>query len=325
MNKKPVIMSQNEPLWIAVVSERLEQWQRLLTTQDRSDIHWVFLDDPDFFARAKRCTVMWGDTPVAAQWLPKLPNIRWFHTFYSGVDTLLPVRGALPTDLIVTNSRDIAGPHIAEYALGQVLAHTRHWATFYEAQKQRQWQPQDYVTIAEAKALILGTGAIGATVAQRLAPWFVQVDGLSRSGQPKPGFTQVLTWGDAALDLRAYRVIINTLPSTPDTVERLDRAFFTATAGNMLFINVGRGSAVVESDLLAALDDAPARHAVLDVFRTEPLPAEHPFWRHPQVTVTPHVAAQSQPQWVLPIVLDNLQRYQAGHALRNQVDLAAGY
>lgn len=325
MNKKTAIINSTEPLRVAVVSERLPVWRTLLTARSISGVHWLFMDEPDFAARAKECTVLWGDTPVAAKWLPKLPDIAWFHTFYSGVDALLPIRDSLPKNLLVTNSRDIAGPHIAEYVLGQVLARTRHWATFYEAQKRQQWQPIDYATLEEANALVLGTGAIGTTLAQRLAPWFAKVDGLSRSGKAVQGFAQVHTWNSSTLDLSAYQVIINTMPSTPDTDDRLDGAFFAATATNMLFINVGRGSAVVDADLLAALDEAPARHATLDVFRTEPLPPEHPFWGHPQVTVTPHVAAQSQPQWVLPIVLDNLQRYQSGQPLRNRVDLAAGY
>lgn len=312
----------NPPL-IAVTTHRRQAWRDLFAQQADWPTALIFDDDPNFANSAKQATILFGDTPEASQWLPQLPNIQWFHTTYSGIDDLLPHRHKFSEKLVVTNTRDIAGPHIAEYVLGHVLARTRSIQQYHQQQAQSLWQDHDYRSLQDASALILGTGAIGQVLAQRLAPWFAAVDGVSRSGQHHQAFRQVTAWPTQAL--HSYRVVINTLPATEATQDVLDAQFFMALADDALFINVGRGVTVVESDLLSALDAAPQRHAVLDVFRTEPLPATHPFWQHPQVTVTPHVAAQSQPEWVLPIFRDNLNRYLQQQPLRNIVYLERGY
>jgi len=314
-----------KPPLIAVTTHRRQAWRELFAQQTDWPTDLLFDDDPGFANKAQQATILFGDTPEAAQWLPQLPNIQWFHTTYSGIDDLLPHRHKFSPELVVTNTRDIAGPHIAEYVLGHVLARTRSIQQYHQQQAQGVWQDEDYATLQEASALILGTGAIGQVLAQRLSPWFKSVDGVSRTGQAQPEFRQVSAWPMSAQELGTYQVVVNTLPATDRTTNLLNQHFFDALAKDALFINVGRGVTVVEHDLLAALDVAPQRHAVLDVFRTEPLPATHPFWQHPQVTVTPHVAAQSQPEWVLPIFRDNLTRFLSQQPLRNVVDLQLGY
>lgn len=310
---------------VAVTSHRREQWRDLLESQADWPTDLAFDDEPDFEQRAGQAEILFGDTPEGAYWLPRLPNICWFHTSYSGVDALLPHRDRFHADLLVTNTRDIAGPHIAEYVLGHVLNITRMITRFHDFQKTQDWEWQDYDSISESACLILGTGAIGQVVAERLQPWFERVDGMSRSGDHRPAFDQVSAWPEPPEPLDRYRVVVNTLPRTPDTEDSVNANFFRDLADDAIFINTGRGETVVDDDLLAALDAEPGRRAVLDVFREEPLPKDHPFWHHEQVFVTPHVAALSRPDWVLPIFRDNLERYLAGRPLRNQVDLTRGY
>lgn len=310
---------------MAVTSHRRDEWRQLLRAQTDWPTDIIFDDDPDFTTLVQEAEILFGDTPEGAEWLPKLPNIQWFQSSYSGIDALLPNRDRFSNDLIITNSRDIAGPHIAEYVLGHVLNITRQITLFHELAKQQDWQWQDYQSIHEQSILLLGTGAIGQTVADHVTGWFRQVDGCSRSGKPVSGFAQVYAWPIPAEQLANYRVVVNTLPKTPDSENILTSEFFDALAEDVIFINTGRGETVVDADLLRALDAEPNRRAVLDVFREEPLPREHPFWHHPQVAVTPHVAALSRPEWVLPILRDNLERYLAGQPLRNVVDLKRGY
>lgn len=314
----------SEPL-MAVTSHRREQWRALLNEQPDWPVAIIYDDDPDFKRRVQSADILFGDTPEGAAWLPRLPNIQWFQTSYSGIDALLPIRDRFHPHLTVTNSRDIAGPHIAEYVLGHTLNITRLITVFHEHQKDQDWQWQDYQSIHDARCLILGTGAIGQTVAQHLTAWFRQVDGCSRSGTEKSGFDQVFAWPVPESRLADYRLVVNTLPRTPDSENLLDRRFFNHLAEDAIFINTGRGETVVDQALLDALDAQPGRRAVLDVFREEPLPGSHPFWHHQQVAVTPHVAALSRPEWVLPILRDNLERYLAGQPLKNIVDLDRGY
>lgn len=310
---------------IALVTHRIDDWRRLLHHEAALPVPVLLCDEAGFSERAQQADILLGDTPEGARWLPRLPGIRWFHTTYSGIDELLPVRSRLPGDLVVTNSRDIAGPHIAEYVLAHTLNRTRLVTCFHEHQKRQEWRWQDYRTLQDFNCLVLGTGAIGRCLAERLRPWVRSVQGISRSGSDVDVFDRVAAWPAADTDLGQFDLVVNTLPYTPDTHDLIDSGFLARLNPTVLFINTGRGLSVVEDDLIQWLDAEPKRHAVLDVFREEPLPTDHPFWHHPAVTVTPHVAALSRPEWVLPIFRDNLDRYLAGRSLRNTMSLDRGY
>jgi glyoxylate/hydroxypyruvate reductase A len=120
-------------------------------------------------------------------------------------------------------------------------------------------------------------------------------------------------------------VVLGLLPATPATRDLFDAAFFAAMKPGATFANLGRGDQLVDTDLLAALDRGQVGRAVLDVFRDEPLPSEHPFWGHPRVLVTPHVAGSTLPATGAPVVADNIRRARAGRPLRHVVDRERGY
>jgi glyoxylate/hydroxypyruvate reductase A len=120
-------------------------------------------------------------------------------------------------------------------------------------------------------------------------------------------------------------ILICLVPLTPSTRGILNRELFAALPAGAALINVGRGPHLVDADLLEALDSGRLSRAVLDVTEPEPLPAEHPFWTHPRVFLTPHVASMTQPQSAAPILLDNLRRHQRGEVLLNVIDRSRGY
>ncbi|ARJ68422.1 2-hydroxyacid dehydrogenase [Paracoccus contaminans] len=177
---------------------------------------------------------------------------------------------------------------------------------------------------AQRRVSVLGMGELGGAVADALAALGFRVTGWSASGRPRPGI-EVLGGPDLHRALGRADILVTLLPDTPATRDLLDADRLALLPQGAWIINPGRGTLIVEDDLLAALNSGRLSHAVLDVFRTEPLPPAHPFWSHPQITVTPHVAAETRPASAAPVVAENLRRAMAGRPLLHQVDRARGY
>ena len=176
----------------------------------------------------------------------------------------------------------------------------------------------------QRRVSVLGMGALGGAVADALAGLGFRVTGWSVSGCPRPGI-DVLGGPDLHRALGRADILVTLLPDTPATRDLLDADRLALLPRGAWIINPGRGTLIVEDDLLAALDSSHLSHAVLDVFRTEPLPPAHPFWTHPRVTVTPHIAAETRPASAAPVVAENLRRAMDGRPLLHLVDRARGY
>ena len=176
----------------------------------------------------------------------------------------------------------------------------------------------------QRRVSVLGMGALGGAVADALAGLGFRVTGWSASGRPRPGIA-VLGGPDLHRALGRADILVTLLPDTPATRDLLDADRLALLPRGAWIINPGRGTLIVEDDLLAALDSGHLSHAVLDVFRTEPLPPAHPFWTHPRVTVTPHIAAETRPASAAPVVAENLRRAMDGRPLLHLVDRARGY
>ncbi len=177
----------------------------------------------------------------------------------------------------------------------------------------------------ERPVTILGFGALGQACARALMALNFPVTGWSRRPAALPGARCLA--GPAALDdsLAGAAVVILLLPKTPGTDSILDARRLGLPAPGAFVINPGRGALIDDAALLAALDSGQVGHAVLDVFRQEPLPPDHPFWAHPRVTVTPHIAAATRPDTAARVIAENVRRGEAGEPLLHLVDRMAGY
>lgn len=177
---------------------------------------------------------------------------------------------------------------------------------------------------AQRQVVILGMGEMGRAVATTLSAIGFAVTGWSQSGRAVPG---IATLDGAALDhaLARAKILISLLPDTAQTRDLLNRDRLMRLPQGATLINAGRGTVLVEADLIAALDAGHLGHAVLDVFRTEPLPASHPFWAHPKITVTSHVAADTRAATAAPVAAQNLRRAMADEPLLYLVDRGRGY
>ena len=245
--------------------------------------------------------------------LARLPDLRLIQSLWAGVDKLL-ADATLPPDVPIARMVDPAmNAAMAETALWAVLALHRHFFTYQAQQRQARWQPLPQRRADEVPVLVLGRGQMGGTAAARLAA----------QGYP------VQTWGradgDIAPQLAPAQIVVNLLPLTLATRGLIDARFLAALPRGASVVNLARGAHVVDADLLAALDAGHIGHAVLDVFHTEPLPANHPYWLHPRVTVLPHAAAATDERSAAAVVAVNLRALQAGAPLLHLVDRSRGY
>ncbi len=186
---------------------------------------------------------------------------------------------------------------------------------------------RDYIPplSSERPVTLLGLGALGSACAAALATLGFPVTGWSRNPKSIPGIRTLQGAPGLRQALTGAQIVITLLPLTRDTANILNADTLSLPAPGAALINPGRGSLIDDAALLAALDSGQIGQATLDVFRTEPLPADHPFWAHPQVTVTPHIAADTRPSTASLVIAENIRRGEAGEPLLNLVDRRLGY
>lgn len=260
-------------------------------------------------------------------------RLRWIQVFSAGVERCVGIPGLAQRGIALTNMQKIAGPVMSEHVIAFLLALTRGFATWVPLQQAGEWKddavPASRMWSVEGRTmLVVGLGGIGTETARRAHALGMQVIAIRNSGREGPPFVSEV---GLAPELRAFAaradVVVNTLPLTPETRGIFDQGFFDAVKRGALFINVGRGTSVVTADLVAALADGRLGGAGLDVTDPEPLPADHPLWRAPNVLITPHVSAEIDtgdgPRWL--IARENLRRYASGGRLLSEVDLQRGY
>jgi glyoxylate/hydroxypyruvate reductase A len=251
-------------------------------------------------------------------------NLRAIQSTWAGVNHLLGDAN-LPFDRPLARMVDQGlTVSMTEFVVLHVLDSAREGPRLRGAQRARQWLDLDPVAPGGITVAILGLGTLGADAGTRLAGLGFTVRGWSRSRKEIAGIESFAGDGFTKC-LAGAQILVCLLPLTDDTRGILNAAAFAPLARGAVLIHVARGAHLVEADLLAALHSGQLSRAVLDVFATEPLPADHPFWRHSQVTVTPHVAAITRPGTGAADIVENYRRAMAGERLINQVDRAKGY
>ena len=257
--------------------------------------------------------------------LAGLPALRLVQSLWAGVDKLL-ADASIPAHVPLARMVDPAmNEAMAETALWAVLALQRDFFDYAAQQRAAHWEQRAQRTAHDFAVCVLGLGQMGRAVALRLASNGYPVAGWSARPATIAGVRSFA--GDAALAqaVAGAQVVVNLLPLTPATRGVLDARLFALLPRNASVVNLARGAHLVEADLLAALDAGHLRHAVLDVFATEPLPAQHAFWSHPKVTLLPHVAAQTDPRSAAAVAAANVAALRAGRPLQHVVDRARAY
>jgi phosphoglycerate dehydrogenase-like enzyme len=269
-------------------------------------------------------TILLADPPLAVEYLDQFERLEWFQSTFAGVDKLMAPN--LRSDYLLTNVKGVFGPLIAEYVVGYLTQHFRHLLFYNRCQQEAKWSPQPYQSLQGKRMVILGTGVIATHLAQVVAMFGIETIGVNRSGIPpkQNPFSSVYHVDELSMVLKSADIVVSTLPNTPESYHLLDQSFFAACR-NVLLFNVGRGANLDETTLIAAIEHGQVQHAYLDVFEQEPLDSKHLFWRHPNITITPHIAAVSVAHDVVKIFAASYQRWCLGQDPQFVVDFAKGY
>lgn len=303
----------------------------------RPGVEWLTLQPDGTLLDEEGATVAWEDARPEVAWgtsdlfrdgapvgkffglLTRLPGLRWFASPAAGYDA--PVFARLAAGGTRITNAHVNSLPIAEFVLRSVLDVFQDARRWRHQEAEATWRIHDWREVAGTSWLIIGLGGIGGAVAVRARAFGAEVVGCRRTPSPGDPVDRTVTPDHLLDEVGGADVIVLAAPASPETEGLVDAAFLERMRPGSVLVNVARGSLVDEDALLASLEEGRPGTAVLDVFRHEPLPPDHPFWTHPSVRVTPHNAAggEGRLRRQADLFADNLDRYLAGEPLRDDI------
>ncbi len=257
--------------------------------------------------------------------LASLPRLKAILSLGAGVDHLFEDT-QLPAGMPITRMVDAGlAVQMAEYAMYGVLHFHRAMDRYAAMQRERVWRQLPAVPPSQRTVGVMGLGVLGGDFACKAQVMGFRVIGWSRRARGLEGVAEHHGMEGLAPFLAATQILVNFLPLTQDTHGILDRNLFAQLPRGAFLVNLARGGHLVENDLIEALDSGQLGGALLDVFVREPLPAEHAFWTHPKIVVTPHIAGQAIADLMVEQVVDNIRRLERGETPSGLVDRRRGY
>lgn len=253
------------------------------------------------------------------------PNLKVIASMGAGVDHITS-DPELPENITITRVIDNRlTSDMSAFVLAMIMDHLRNLSFYQEKEAEKIWNPVNYKRIEEVRVGIMGLGVMGSALASTLIRNGFTVSGWSKSEKEIEGVKSYYDNDDFEEFLQNSDILICLLPLTPQTETILDKELFEKLPEGAFVINVARGEHLVEHDLLEMIDTGHLSGAALDVFREEPLPDDHPFWTHPRIKVTPHIASVTKPEAVVPQIVENYERMKEHEPLKNVVERKKGY
>ncbi|HAK45882.1 MAG TPA: glyoxylate/hydroxypyruvate reductase A, partial [Spirochaeta sp.] len=290
---------------LVIISKKSNQgiWEKALKSLDPELDVSIYPDD-----------INREEVDFALVWHPPLgvfneyPNLKCIASTGAGVDHILKDPD-LPKDVVLTRVVDpLLTQDMTSYLLAQVMCHTRNVSHYKLLQTKNEWQPKRYHDKTKITIGIMGYGELGRDAGEKFKSLGFNVIGWANSAKNIDGIKIFVGDDEFSGFLNKSDILICLLPLTPATLNILNRKTFSQLPKGAFIINVARGEHLVVDDLIEAIDTGQLSGACLDVFRQEPLPKEHLFWRHPRVTVTPHIASITSPESVAPQIIENYRR-----------------
>jgi len=303
----------------------------------RSGVDWLVmkgdgtLSDPQGTPRDRvdaQPEIAWGTSDLFREGAPLVPffafmldtaGLAWFQSPAAGYDNP-EFRMLVDKGVRVTNAHVNSLP-IAEFVMRSVLDEFQGAAQWRDLALERRWRIHDWREVSGSTWVIVGLGGIGTEVARRAQAFGVTVIGCRRHPSPEDPTERTVTPDQLDQVLGLADVVILAAPATPETDNLVDADFLSRTKSGSVLVNVARGTLIDDDALIASLDSGHLSMAILDVFRTEPIPGDHPFWSHPSIRVTPHNAAGGvgRFQRQADLFSENLDRYLDGRPMLNEV------
>jgi glyoxylate/hydroxypyruvate reductase A len=242
----------------------------------------------------------------------------------AGVDALLKLQLPNPLNVVRLNDAGMS-VQMAEYVCHAVIRYFREFDHYAQDAAAKRWSFRKPSVRSEFAVGILGAGVLGSKVAQALKQFEFPVNVWSRTSKALPGVQSFAGQEQLPQFLNATRVLVNLLPLTAETENILNRANLSQLQPGAFLINVARGKHLIEQDLLDLLQEGHMAGATLDVFRQEPLPTDHAFWQHPQITITPHTSARTMRDESIAQIASKIKAVYAGQPIEGRVSRARGY
>ena len=309
---------------LLILSKQADEYRRLIVAANLPKLELVSTSSvTEAVSSGAGCELLFGEPSLICEVLPMLTHLRWAQSTWAGVEPLLDP--SLRRDYTLTNARGVFGELMSEYVFGYLLAHERRIFERYQAQQERRWDASITGMLRGKTVGLLGVGSIGASLAGTAKHFRMSVRGYTRASEDCPD-VDAYYHGDELLDFASgLDYMVGVLPNTTETRQIVDTNLLAALPSHAIFVNVGRGSAVNERDLVEALEAGKIAGAVLDVFEQEPLPENHPFWMTPNLLLTFHTSAPSLPADLANLFVENYHRFINGEDLKYRVDFERGY
>jgi D-2-hydroxyacid dehydrogenase (NADP+) len=240
-------------------------------------------------------------------------RLKWFQCLATGVDHVLRCP-SLKAGTLLTSGRGVHGPPMRETVIYLMMGVSRGVSRLVEDNEAHVWQRRFWSLLYRKTAVIVGVGVVGIAIGQLLKAFGMHVVGVSRTPRPVEGFDEMLSTDRLHEAARRADFLINVLPATSENALLFDRSVFAAMRPTAYYINAGRGQTVDEAALIEALRERRIAGAGLDVFQSEPLPADSPFWDLPNVFITPHLGGYTSEyeDLIMPLIVDNMRLFLAG-------------
>jgi phosphoglycerate dehydrogenase-like enzyme len=309
---------------LIVITRDPEVYRGKLTAAALPDLEVVVPASPqEIKEHIGRATIMLAEPPLAKQYINDAKNVVWMQSIYAGVDSMNAE--GVRKDYVLTNVRDVYGEAMAEYTFAYILAFKKEIPENLEYQKEKVWKQRPLNLLQGETLCVLGAGSIGKHIARIGKAFGMRTLGYHTSKRPVEFFDEMFT-GDELKDfLSRGDYVVSVLPNTSETDDLINTDNIAAMKETALFMNIGRGNAVNEDDIVTSVKEKRIAKAVLDVFKKEPLPPESQLWSTDNIYLTPHMAGYIITDKIFEIFVENYHRFTAGEELKYRIDFTKGY